>query len=159
MRRVSAMKHAGAGLEMLEPAQAFRPFERDQRVGVARAMVGDHTSLPKRTWLNTMPPRLAMPCTSLCLTWQALVLPSSAMTLRSPDDALAADADDHDVAGRAGRHGGPRRGRGDCRGRVHCITGWMQSEGQTQRAERATDGRSRRRSSPYGGLPPSPRSR
>ena len=32
------------------------------------AMVGDQTSSPKRTWLNTTPPRLAMPCTSLCLT-------------------------------------------------------------------------------------------
>lgn len=36
----------------------------------ARGPTGDHTRAPKRTVLSTLPPRCAMPFTSLALTWR-----------------------------------------------------------------------------------------
>ena len=103
-------------------------------------MVGDHTCLPKRTWLNTEPPRLAMPCTSLCLTSKPWLCASSASTLDTmmtpcpPTPTirtLQASRAGAAFSGRSVRPGGGTHG-GD---RIsHCITGatvLMQSTVQT----------------------------
>src|SRR5450755_3095963 len=101
-------------------------------------MVGDHTRRPKRTWLNTEPPRLAMPCT--LFDFDALALRQQSEHLGDHDDALPADADDKDVEcviRAIARHGRRTRPSGGMDGgdRIsHCITGatvLMQSTVQT----------------------------
>jgi len=68
IRRVSAMNTPVSGRRW---SSQRRPSAHSSAISASAsplAMVGDHTASPKRTWLNTTPPRLAMPCTSLCLT-------------------------------------------------------------------------------------------
>ena len=64
---------------------------------------------PKRTVLSTLPPRCAMPLTSLALTSQPSAMAVSARIGRGQQDALAADADQRD--GRGAVHEAPSRRR------------------------------------------------
>jgi hypothetical protein len=65
---VSAMKVPLSGFRKLSQRSASAHSSASRMSASPRGIVGDQTRSPKRTWLNTPPPRLAMPWTSLCLT-------------------------------------------------------------------------------------------
>ena len=83
MRLVSQMKMPVPGLRN---GSQRNPSAHSSATRISTSpfgMVGDQTRRPKRTWLNTEPPRLAMPCTSLCLTSKPWLCASKASTLET----------------------------------------------------------------------------
>src|SRR5665647_3449289 len=83
MRLVSQIKMPAPGLRY---GSQRNPSAHSSATRISTSpfgMVGDQTRRPKRTWLNTEPPRLAMPCTSLCLTSKPCDCASNASTLET----------------------------------------------------------------------------
>ena len=80
MRLVSQMKIPVSGLRKESQRRPSAHSSATRMSASPFGMVGDQTCGPKRTWLNTEPPRLAMPCTSLCLTSKPLDWASVAST-------------------------------------------------------------------------------
>ena len=68
MRRVSTRKVPRSGHRYGSQRRPSAHSSATTTSASPLGMVGDQTRRPKRTWLNTTPPRLAIPCTSLCLT-------------------------------------------------------------------------------------------
>ena len=125
MRRVSAMNTPVSGLR-IEPAQAFRPFERDQGVGIT---LGDR----RRPHLWTDPHMAEDDASALghavhfaLLDLQALLWPSSAMTL----DTMMTPCPPTPTIMMLRVAGAFVCGAHRVRYRVHWSTGRMQSEGQ-----------------------------